>query len=826
MSDEAVCPCDGREHPRVIDNPPGRRSIAYRVGDFASFRDALLRSLPGEAALASWQPSAGDDDLALQLLDFWAYLADILTFYNERIASDAYLRTASRREIVARITALLGHRPRPALAASGKVAAISTAKASITIPKGLGIMSKASPGKPSMIVEVDEAKMIQPGGALPVELVVDDPIDMWTLLVKGAVSGIKPGDSLLLTRSDANGEGAAWMPVAAVSTEKSPSGKQNTRITWKTPVQAAQFPSGTLLKNCRLLRTVQTPLFPTSKFPDYVVSRSETHTILHLAGVVPEIGPGARIMTVSPAGQHMFDVTDAFVDHWNEQGATSPSDPTTGGAVPVMHTQLRCLPKIDADDFMLAQTAMTVVHRGFTDVGQIISDPAKTVSGSKLVFTMGGPAPSGLYADAEVFLEDKHGRGVAARVTKVSGGEVSVTVEGYASGLEAPISILYNVLPVSQGSSVPQEVLGSGDAASAGQSFVLKKSPVTYFAGGAPGSSLPFRSSIRVLVNGAPWSEVDSFVGEAPDARVFIVREDDEGKSHVLFGDGVNGARLPTGKNNVVASYRFGAGGASPDPTSLSTLLSSVSQLSSIKSPVSILGGEEQEPVEQTRRYAPLSTFAFGRAVSLDDYEAIAVSAGARRARAYYTWDDARKSALVRVVVGDDEAAVTAARKALSTAVDANVPFTVELLSKARVALGLVLSIEPGFDRDAVALAVKTALTDPEGSLFGAAARIGEPVYESEVAEVVSSVPGVREIVALVFPGGSAPAPASGPPPVKSYYGTSIFKLLEAASFIQMKSPSASGPALSRELHYPPPGGVFAPVDVDVAFAEEGGDHA
>lgn len=826
MSDEAVCPCDGREHPRVIDNPPGRRSIAYRVGDFASFRDALLRSLPGEVQLASWQPSAGDDDLALQLLDFWAYLADILTFYNERIASDAYLRTASRREIVARITALLGHRPRPALAASGKVAAISTAKAAITIPKGLGVMSKASPGKPSMVVEVDEATMIQPGGALPVELVVDDAIDMWSLLVKGAVSGIKAGGSLLLMRSDANGEGWAWMPVAAVSMEKSPSGKQNTRITWKTPVQAAQFPSGTLLKNCRLMRTVQTPLFPTSKHLDFVVARSGTHTILHLAGVVPEITVGSRIMTVSPSGQHLFDVTEAFVSHWNEQGVTSPSEPTIGGAVPVLCTQVRCLPQIDANDFMVGETAMTVVHWGFTEVGQIISDPATKIGGAKLVFTAGVPVPSSLHADTEVILEDKTGRGSAARVTKVSGQEVSVSVEGFPNQLEAPISILYNLLPVSQGGSVAREILGSGDAARAGQGFLLKKSPVTYFAGGAQGSSLPFRSSIRVLVNGAPWTEVDSFVGEPAGARVFIVREDDEGKSHVLFGDGVNGARLPTGKDNVVASYRFGAGGAAPDPTALSTLLSSVSGLSSIKSPIPILGGQGQEPVEQTRRYAPLSTFAFGRAVSLDDYEAIAVSSGARRARARFTWDDARQSALVKVVVGDDEAAVNAARKAISPAVDPNVPFTVELLSLERASIGVLLSVEPGFDRDAVAIAVKAALTDPESGLFGASARIGEPVYESEVAEVCADVPGVQEIVELTFYGGSSTGPTSSAPPAKPFSGSGVLKLIKLGSLIQVKSPYTPGAVLTRELHWPSEGGVFALVDVAVAFVEEGGDHA
>jgi hypothetical protein len=59
-----VCPCDAFVHPRIISNPSGRTSIDYRVGDFTTFRHALLLSRENETALANWHATA-DRDLAL-----------------------------------------------------------------------------------------------------------------------------------------------------------------------------------------------------------------------------------------------------------------------------------------------------------------------------------------------------------------------------------------------------------------------------------------------------------------------------------------------------------------------------------------------------------------------------------------------------------------------------------------------------------------------------------------------------------------------------------------------------------------------------------------
>ena len=94
---DAICPCEDVHGPWWIVQPERpAAAIAYRVGDFGSFRHELVRHLARRAAARdAWRPSSADGDLALQIVDWFAIVADILTFYSERIANEAYLGTAA-----------------------------------------------------------------------------------------------------------------------------------------------------------------------------------------------------------------------------------------------------------------------------------------------------------------------------------------------------------------------------------------------------------------------------------------------------------------------------------------------------------------------------------------------------------------------------------------------------------------------------------------------------------------------------------------------------------------------------------------------------------
>jgi hypothetical protein len=64
--------------------------------------------------------------------------------------------------------------------------------------------------------------------------------------------------------------------------------------------------------------------------------------------------------------------------------------------------------------------------------------------------------------------------------------------------------------------------------------------------------------SVRVEVEGEPWTRVRSLVGSGPDDAHYVVRMGDGGASVIEFGDGEHGRRPPTG-GIVRAIYRVGS---------------------------------------------------------------------------------------------------------------------------------------------------------------------------------------------------------------------------------------------------------------------------
>jgi len=150
---------------------------------------------------------------------------------------------------------------------------------------------------------------------------------------------------------------------------------------------------------------------------------------------------------------------------------------------------------------------------------------------------------------------------------------------------------------------------------------------------------------------------------------------------------------------------------------------------------------------------------AFGRAVSVFDYEAIAaLTPGVTRARAVWAWNDARQRTLVTVFVGDDAAAAAAAKTALAAAGDPNRPITVVQATRAAIAIALTVTTTPGMDPAAISAGVVAALSDPDTGLFGAVrAAIGQPVFDSAIEEAVLAVPGAVAITAASFIANGAP---------------------------------------------------------------------
>ena len=151
------------------------------------------------------------------------------------------------------------------------------------------------------------------------------------------------------------------------------------------------------------------------------------------------------------------------------------------------------------------------------------------------------------------------------------------------------------------------------------------------------------------------WEETPTLFGRGPGERVYTLRRDDEGATVVRFGDGRTGARLPTGRGNVVAGYRAGLG--TDGRVRAGTLTNPRTRpvgLRRVTNPGPASGGADPEAADQTRASAPNTVRTFGRVVSLRDFEDAALQvAGVGKARAAAVWDGEEQ--VVQLTVAGDE---------------------------------------------------------------------------------------------------------------------------------------------------------------------------
>jgi predicted phage baseplate assembly protein len=179
------------------------------------------------------------------------------------------------------------------------------------------------------------------------------------------------------------------------------------------------------------------------------------------------------------------------------------------------------------------------------------------------------------------------------------------------------VAVYANVVRATHGQT-RYEVLGSGNGALPMQAFALKQSPLTWVSASTVDG---VQSSLTVRVNDVQWHEARNlaFVGAA--ARSFVTATDDSGTTRVVFGDGSHGARLPTGVENIKASYRNGIGApGNVDAQQISLLGTRPLGVKAVINPLRASGGADAETRDQARRNVPLAVLALDRLVSVPDY--------------------------------------------------------------------------------------------------------------------------------------------------------------------------------------------------------------
>jgi hypothetical protein len=853
---------------RPVENRPGLSTVRYRVGTHGDFLQSALAALasPRFAALRALT-TRERNDFTIALLDGWATLADVLTFYQERIANELWLRTASERDSILRLAQLIGYRLKPGVAAETPLSftldETPGAPAKVTVEIGTKVQS--IPGedeKPQTFETIEELDARVEWNAMRPLAVTPPVIDSTTtsLWLKGTATNLQVGDAVLIIGDERTASGTALpnkdMWGLRVLLTVTPDAKNDrTFVAWKealgkppalnVQIFAMRQRAGLFGHNApdpRMLNLTpaqQAALLQGDQWKNF----TNPDGLIDLDNIYPKIVPGSWVALVAevpflspieraPIGRaalvlHPQSVLFAAVAKAETVTVRSRADFALSAKI----TRIAPDASMDPQLFGLRETVVYAQSERLEMTGGPLLTPAGNslaaaltrdanllapIEGSVIpldrlvprleagrkVFVTGKPlrarvaAPSLVLLSADGLQTMTIARGVSVllmqRPAFLAGNLVRWTLRTNAgfegvvttnssdliltaaenddadfselavvqncSGdpsvltLESPpltrlydrasVTILANVADATHGESVT-EVLGSGDAAQATQRFVLKQTPLTYIRSTTAGGA---ESSLKVRINDLLWREVSTLFERAPHERIFTTALQDDGAVTVRFGDGLRGARLPSGTQNVKATYRRGSGlEGLVRAGQLSTLLTRPPGLKSAVNPLAAEGADEPESLANARENAPLTVLTLERVVSLEDYENFSRAyAGIARSLATWTWDG-RARGIFLTVAGPRGAAVSTVLahdlvNAIHRAGDPFVPVRVESYGEARFRLSGQLAIhsdyEPAKVLDSVIESLRAAFSFEHR-------RFGQPVMLSEVIALVQSMPGV-----------------------------------------------------------------------------------
>jgi hypothetical protein len=857
--------------PQVESNLPGLAAIAYRTGTWATFRESMLARLSSSdyPALAALKTRASDD-FSIALLDAAAVVFDILTFYQERLANESYLRTATQLYSMTQLSQLIGYQPWPGVSASTYLAftiqaatglPTNPATATLTIPAGTQVQSVAAQGQLPQSFETSSDILAKPDwNALPV--LTGSPwlpeTGATSAYLAGTSTQLNPGDAILIVgdeRALDSTMSPAW-DVRTVTQVQPDTTNLRTLVTWSTALGTDTIPRknpviyalrqraalfGYNAINPVLLASTTLPALKQAKLvnkkPDWKFNRTSTgqrlgsQQLVDLDSVYTKLTVGGWLVLICPNGDNsespagdvslygIEQITSTTLTAYGMSGKISriTTDKRSrlnffnkNARVTSVLTQSEALPAAEQPlDHPLYGTFLDleIVRNDLAGVSSVaISGKSQKImvnAGVKhLIFvpddgtanvplTQGvivsiiqppsllnadGSMPSWRTSHTKITLRvaDVNGRTgtVVCRLreftlTSTSNSDPVVSEFALVSNvsvvgtpfphtrilLQTPLLNCYdrtvstvnaNVGAATAGASVA-ELLGSGSASTPDQQFTLKQSPLTYTQSPTTTGSL---SSLHVTANGVAWTAVPSLYDQASSAQVFATFNLPGGTATVEFGDGVEGATLPTGQGNIQATYRVGLGSAGNVAAgSITTLVNRPLGVSGVTNPLPATGGQDAASVQDVRTNAPLTVLTLGRAVSITDYQNFAATfAGIAKASAVWIPSGPFRGVFI-TVAGAGGAALPPGNPTLANLVAAlktygnpSIAIYAQSFLESIFSLKADVLYDPKYDASSVQAAIGASLTQT----YSFAQRTFEQgVSGDEIAALIQAVPGV-----------------------------------------------------------------------------------
>jgi len=107
--------------------------VDYTSRDYAAISADLQNLIPNY--LPAWT-NRDPSDFGITLIELFSYMGDMLSYYIDRSANEAFLTTASQRQSVLQIANILNYSPKPLVASTVQVTFSNSTTSSITVPAG------------------------------------------------------------------------------------------------------------------------------------------------------------------------------------------------------------------------------------------------------------------------------------------------------------------------------------------------------------------------------------------------------------------------------------------------------------------------------------------------------------------------------------------------------------------------------------------------------------------------------------------------------------------------------------------------------------------
>lgn len=738
--------CSPNEHVS-IDNRPSLSHFNYRIGTYATIREWLIRKLDLTPSLQSWTHREADDP-GIALLEGAAILGDILTFYQELYANEAFLRTATWRESISDLVRLLGYRLSPGIGGKTTFAFEVKGTQSITVPANFPVKADLEGfEKPSDFETTEEItaypwlsrfNLFRPmttpqvgattsefyiSGASTVEINKGDKLligdestaasGMPTKLVNAEVvivdsvrelHGIKliKIKGALQKRTSAVGQIKAFKlgrmfhhfghngpqtiirtpnPIETEATVDSTNPQKTTiktnineiSIIFTRSLSSTTSSSSIGFSNYQSAQAQISFLQNSSQSQS--APQSQQQMIMMQTGnsnsnIVSNIGSnvGFEVNVNVPDFAYLYSERIVSPSLTNKEFPLDAEVPDLPSGVPFIVqitfaandevTVIRKIKNVRSDSVTWGQLTGTVSIVTLETALSSSTGTHTTADIRKMIFheVIGeaftlkaslietSPLPVNkvlaFYGTSEQ-AQSLRGRRILFEKAETDARVLTVmdvitpawdlplmhyiTVSDEVIYADFPqenptVTVYGNLVDATEGKTLPEVVLGSGDNTQVFQTFKLPKAPLTYHLSAT--ETPPETPEIEIYVAGRRWQQVSTLFGHSAKEEIYIVREDAANNSWVQFGDGKTGLRLPTGIKNVSAVYRIGTGAfGALKPDTKAQASAKLKNLDKIQMPGIATGGAEPEDGENARFAAPGKVQSLDRLVSLRDFE-------------------------------------------------------------------------------------------------------------------------------------------------------------------------------------------------------------